>query len=123
VIRYYDRARVGSSGGDPGATWWTTCRYNKKLHTVSAVRWRLALPRGWGARDARVVAEIPARTRIVYLLGRAAAQCEPRGSRCYAGGGPQLLFRDKDLDRSWFVRRECARGPERTNARFEACAG
>jgi lysozyme family protein len=123
LVRYYDRARARTRGDDPGATWWTSCRYAERLRSIAEVRRRLALPRAWGARDALVVAEVPAGTRIAYLSGRAAPLCEPDRSTCYAGGGAQLLFVDRSFERTWFVRRECARRPASARASFGLCAG
>lgn len=119
LVRYYGR-RVER---DPGATWWTTCDENRRLPTISAVRRRLALPRAWGRRDARIFARIPAGETVVYLRGRAAPQCEPGGSACFPGGGVQLLFRDDDFHRAWFQKFECTRAAERVPARFVPCAG
>jgi hypothetical protein len=124
LVRYYDRAQARRDRhGDPGANWWTTCRFDATLDTVDEVRTRLALPRRWGDRDARVVAEVPAGTQIAYLSGRAAKQCEPSGRRCYAGGGMQVLFRDRDFERDWFVRRECVRAAEGARPHFAVCSG
>lgn len=124
LVRYYDRTRARRDRrGDPGANWWTTCRFDATLDTVDEVRLRLALPRSWGGRDARVVAEVPAGTQIAYLSGRAAKQCEPSGRRCYHGGGMQVLFRDRDFERDWFVRRECARAAEGARPHFVVCSG
>lgn len=119
LVRYFPRSRVA----DPGATWWTTCEENRTLRTVAQVRQRLALPREWGTRDARVIANIPAGETIVYLRGRASRQCEPSGAPCYAGGGEQLLFREADFDRSWVEDPQCnATGGERARAKWGPCS-
>ena len=125
LVRYFDRARARSHGGDPNANWWTTCKANHGLRTIAAVRRALALPHEWGARDGRVFARVPAGARITYLRGIAARQCEPHRGQCYRGGGTQLLFVPDDFQRTWFTRRECARGPknETAPAKFVTCTG
>jgi hypothetical protein len=121
LVRYFDRRRAEANNSDPGANWWTTCEYNATLRSVALVHAKLALPKAWGARDARIVATIPAGTRITYLSGIAARQCEAASHRCYEGGGVQLLFHDRDVSRSWFQSTECADGRESAPARFVAC--
>jgi len=122
LVRYFDRRRAKSRGGDPGAPWWTTCKYDESMLTsVALVRKKLALPKAWGARDARVTATIPAGASITYLSGTAAKQCEQE-TLCYEGGGVQLLFHDRDVNRKWFGPTECDSAPESaTTWRFERC--
>ncbi len=122
LVRYFDRRRARSKGGDPGANWWTTCEYSEStLGSVVLVRKKLALPKAWGARDARVMATIPAGASITYLSGTAARQCES-GSRCYEGGGEQLLFHDRDVNRKWFGSTECDAAAESApTSRFMSC--
>ena len=122
-MRYYDRAEARRHGGDPGANWWTTCKVNRALRSIADVRRVLALKHAWGARNGRVFARVPAGERVTRLRGVAARQCEAHGGHCYRGGGTQLLFESDDFQRTWFVRRECAKGPEDAPARFVACAG
>lgn len=117
LVRYFER----QPGRDPGANWWTTCAENRRLDTVAEVRDRLALPKAWGSRNGRVWANLPAGERVTFVAGRAARQCEPGGRNCYRGGGKQLLFRDRDFQRAWFTRYECARGPETAAADFRPC--
>jgi hypothetical protein len=123
LIRYYDRARMRKRSGDPGANWWTTCQYSGTLTSVAEVRQRLALPHEWGARNGRVIAKIPAGSRVTYLAGTARRQCEPHGARCYGGGGRQILFRDADFKRAWFTLYECSEAPEPSPEHFVPCAG
>jgi hypothetical protein len=124
LVRYYDRADARKNGGDPNATWWTTCKANHRLRTIAAVRRVLALPHDWGARDGRVFARIPAGARVTYLRGLAARQCESHNGQCYKGGGTQLLFVPDDFQRAWFTRRECARGHnENAPTPFVKCTG
>lgn len=119
LVRYYTRR----PGADPGANWWTTCKVNQAMRTVVDVRKQLALPLAWGARNGRVFATIPAGASVVYVEGVAAKQCEPSGDPCYPGGSRQLLFVDRDFQRSWFTKYECEVKSERTSNAFEACAG
>jgi hypothetical protein len=121
LVRYFDQQRTEAKGGDPGANWWTTCQYNKALRSVALVRAKLALPKAWGERDARVTATIPAGTSITYLSGPAAKQCESVGHRCYEGGGVQVLFHDRDVNRTWFSSTECDNGPESAPTKFAVC--
>jgi hypothetical protein len=44
------------------------------MRPVAAVRARLALPRAWGARNARVFATVSVGERVVFLEGAAAEE-------------------------------------------------
>lgn len=123
LVRYFDRQRAKAKGGNPGANWWTTCEYNEKaLGSVALVRHKLALPKAWGARDARVTATIPAGTKITYLIGVAEQQCEDSGASCYKGGGEQVLVHDRDVNRAWLGQVECDEAVESAaRSRFVAC--
>lgn len=121
LVRYYERR----PGKRPGANWWTTCSYHRKLDDLPEVREKLALLVDWGSYDTRVTARIPKGEEVVFLRGRAAKQCEPAGAPCYAGGGTQLLFEDREFDRGWFVAHRCV-PPGHTAPRTRAyapCAG
>ena len=120
LVRYFARKVAEDHGGNPGTTWWTTCRYNATLTSIVKARAKLALPRSWGKRDARVIADIPPSASLVYLSGHAAEQCESSG-KCYPGGGAQMLFKDGEVQRRWLNRLECATGPEAAPARFVPC--
>jgi hypothetical protein len=123
LVRYFDRQRAKANGGDPGANWWTTCEYDEKaLGSVALVRRKLALPKAWGARNARVTATIPAGTKVTYLIGIAARQCEDSGASCYEGGGEQVLFHGRDVNRAWLGQVECDKAAESAaRYRFVAC--
>jgi flagellar biosynthesis chaperone FliJ len=123
LVRYFDQQSAKAKDGDPGANWWTTCEYDERaLGSKALVRSKLALPKAWGARNARVTATIPAGTKISYLMGAANRQCEDSGAVCYEGGGTQLLFHDRDVNRAWLGQIECDRSAEQAvQYRFAAC--
>lgn len=122
LVRYYQRASTADAPRDPGAKWWTTCEQSRRLKTFDELYERLALLGSWGRRDTRVRAEVPAGTQIDHLMGRASRQCDP-GGECRGGGARQILFRDADFRRAWFVRTECATGDERGRLKFSRCDG
>jgi hypothetical protein len=78
----------------------------------------------WGCRTSAAPRRFtPGPWRKPYVEGVAAKQCEPSGDPCYPGGSRQLLFVDRDFQRSWFTKYECEVKSERTSNAFEACAG
>lgn len=67
--------------------------------TVDSVRNGLALPPGWGPRDAVSVARIPKGTEVEFFHGTALKQSE--NGAVFGGNGIQYRF--KDFDSSWIL--------------------
>ena len=86
-------------GQGRSAMWWTSPDQANSMSTIGDVRGSLALPPGWGARDAVSVARIPSGTEVEYYLGSAAPQVD--GGLRYTGNGLQMRF--KNFDPSWVI--------------------
>ncbi len=97
LVQYHRADRALGQGRS--AKWWTTPSQANALATLGEVQDVLALPPGWGPRNAVSVARIPARTKIEYFLGTARKQTE--NGVIFRGEGIQ--FRFKDFDPSWIL--------------------
>jgi hypothetical protein len=101
LMQFYNKDPTASRS----SRWWTSCDFGEQLHTVAEIRERLALPRSWGPRDARVIAHVPAGAEIDYVKGVAAPQCPQPEGRCYSGGGVQ--YRVLGIDAAWLDVPQC----------------
>lgn len=86
-------------GQGRSAAWWTTPEQANRFLTVDDVRQGLALPPGWGPRDAVSVARIPRGAEVEYFQGSALKQMED--NTLFEGGGVQYRFRD--FDPNWII--------------------
>ena len=86
-------------GQGRSAAWWTTPDQANQFFTVDDVRQGLALPTGWGPRDAVSIARIPAGAQVEFFQGTALRQME--NNMLFNGDGVQYRFRD--FDPNWIV--------------------
>jgi hypothetical protein len=86
-------------GQGRSAAWWTTPEQANVFNTVGDVRQGLALPPGWGPRDAVSVARIPNGTEVEFFQGTALKQTE--NNVLFGGNGVQYRF--KNFDPAWIV--------------------
>jgi hypothetical protein len=122
LVRYGDASSRPYLG-----KWWTSCGEAKRLATIEKVRERLALPNGrfQDSYDMRIEAVAPVGTRLLFVQGRAAPQCEhdpgPPCGREFPGGGVQFyVFEPQRLA----IRgRECTLVPEDDPSEWGPCRG
>jgi hypothetical protein len=86
-------------GQGRSAAWWTTPDQANQFFTIGDMRQGLALPPGWGPRDAVSIARIPQGTEVEFFQGTALKQQE--SNILFNGNGAQYRFRD--FDPNWII--------------------